>query len=119
LVLEKTECVPNIVVAGGPTVGLRMPSHWVCTALLNAFGGAIAATSANAHGQPSPTTASQVADTLGDSVSLIVEGGLTPTGLDSTVLGWVGGVPTVFRAGGVGRDNLERVLGRRLGESPS
>ena len=110
LILPKTENVPDIVVASGPTVGLRMPSHPLCMKLLDAFGGGVAAPSANRHRNLSPTSAQHVREEFGDSLPLIVDGGHTTIGLESTVLLLVGETPRILRPGAISKDQLEAVL---------
>jgi L-threonylcarbamoyladenylate synthase len=100
-----------LVSAGGPTVGLRVPAHPVARALLRAAGLPVAAPSANPAGAVSPTTAAHVAETLGDRVDLIVDGGRCPVGIESTVLDLSEGVPRLLRPGGVARAALEAELG--------
>ena len=86
LVLPKKAAVPDIVTAGGPTVAVRMPRHPVALALIAAAGVPLAAPSANRSEQLSPTRAEHVAQGLGDAVDLILDGGPTEVGLESTVL---------------------------------
>ena len=86
IVVRKKPTVPDIVTAGGPTVGIRMPNHPVALALLRACGFPLAAPSANRSEQISPTTAEHVAASLGDAVEMILDGGPCAVGLESTVL---------------------------------
>lgn len=111
LVLEKSEAVPDIVTAGGKTVAVRAPSHPVARAILAAFGGPIAAPSANRSTGISPTTSEAVMDELGDRIELIVEGGRCAVGLESTVVDLSVAVPSVLRPGRVSRTEIETALG--------
>jgi L-threonylcarbamoyladenylate synthase len=113
LILPRAENCPlsPLVSAGGPTVGLRVPAHPVALALLKATGLPIAAPSANPAGAVSPTTASHVAEGLGDRVDLILDGGRCRIGLESTVLDLSAGQPRLLRPGGVTRAALEAELG--------
>ncbi len=99
LVLPRSAAVPDLVTAGGPTVGLRMPEHPFALALLAACGGALAVTSANRSGEPSLREAAAVAGALGDAVDLIVDGGPTPGGVASTVVALAADGPRILRAG--------------------
>lgn len=110
LVVKNGERVPPAVVAGGATVGVRVPDSLVCRALVRALGEPIAATSANRSGQPSPRTAQEALAALGDAVELVVDGGACPAGRDSTVIDLTGATPRVLRWGAVGREALERAL---------
>lgn len=111
LVLPKKPVVPDIVTAGLPTVAVRMPAHPVALALIRAAGTPIAAPSANRFGRTSPTTARHVWDDLGNRIDLILDGGATPIGVESTVLDLTRPVPTILRPGGLSREVLESVLG--------
>ena len=112
LILPKTEHVPDIVVANGATVGLRMPSHPMCMQLLDAFGGGVAAPSANRHRSLSPTCAEHVREEFGDTLPMILDGGSTTIGLESTVLLMVGESPTILRPGAISRVQLELALNK-------
>lgn len=108
------------VSAGQPTVALRAPSHPVARALLAAFGGPIAAPSANRSLAVSPTTAEHVLEELEGRVGLILDGGATEVGLESTVLDLSGPVPAILRPGMVLRGQIEAALGGpvRVGSEP-
>jgi L-threonylcarbamoyladenylate synthase len=116
LVLRKRPGCPiaELATAGLDTVAVRVPAHPVAQALLRAAGVPIAAPSANRSGHVSPTTAAHVAADLGDRVTLILDGGPTPLGLESTVVDVTGSAPVVLRLGAVARADLARALGRRI-----
>ncbi len=101
LVLPRAEAVPAIVSAGRETIAVRVPAHPVALALLAAAGRPIAAPSANRHGHVSPTRAIHVAEDLGDGVDLILDGGPTELGIESTVLDLTADPPEILRPGGV------------------
>jgi L-threonylcarbamoyladenylate synthase len=111
LVLPKQAHVPPGVTAGLDTVAVRVPSHPVALALLGAAGLPVAAPSANRFTRVSPTTAEHVARGLGDRVDLIIDGGATPLGIESTVLDLSGTEPALLRLGVIGADELESILG--------
>jgi L-threonylcarbamoyladenylate synthase len=111
LVLPRISAIPDAVTAGLDTVGLRVPSHPVALALLEASGLPIAAPSANRFTELSPTSAAHVERTLGDRVDLIVDGGPATVGIESTVLDISGAVPRLLRPGGISVDALEAVIG--------
>jgi L-threonylcarbamoyladenylate synthase len=114
IVLPRSERVPPIVTAGGPTVALRSPAHPVARALLVAAGIPVAAPSANRSGRISPTTALHVARSLGDRIGLILDGGPCPGGIESTVLDLSGDPPVVLRAGPVTAEQIARALGTEV-----
>lgn len=97
--------------AGLDTLALRVPAHPVAQALLRAFGGPIAAPSANPSGRVTSTRASDVAEELGSKVHLIVDGGACPVGIESTIIDVTGARPVLLRPGGVARDAIEAVVG--------
>jgi L-threonylcarbamoyladenylate synthase len=97
--------------AGLDTVAIRAPAHPVAQALLRGAGRPIAAPSANRSGRVSPTEAGHVVAELGDQVALILDGGRTPVGLESTVLDLTGATPALLRPGGVTLEELAAVLG--------
>jgi L-threonylcarbamoyladenylate synthase len=111
LVVGKKPIIPDIVTAGLPTVGLRIPSHPVALALLQEAGIPIAAPSANRFGQLSPTTAEHVRRGLGRRVEYILDGGPCQVGIESTVIGLTGEKPVLLRPGGVSRSEIENLIG--------
>ncbi|MSU79677.1 MAG: threonylcarbamoyl-AMP synthase [Gemmataceae bacterium] len=111
LVLPKAPCVPDIVTAGGPTVALRIPAHPVALALLRSCGVPIAAPSANRSTELSPTTAEHVQRSLSDRIDLILDGGPTSGGLESTVLDVTTNPPTLLRPGLVTIAEIEAIVG--------
>jgi L-threonylcarbamoyladenylate synthase len=99
--------------AGLSTIGLRMPKHPSTLALLAGFAGPIAAPSANPSGRLSPTRASDVAEELGDAVSVILDGGECPQGIESTIVSVLPDEPVrLLRPGAIGRQPLEALIGR-------
>jgi L-threonylcarbamoyladenylate synthase len=111
LVLPKTGLVPDLVTAGLPTVGVRMPAHPLALDLLRQAGTPVAAPSANLFGQVSPTTAQHVADQLGSRIDYILDGGTCSVGLESTVLDLSGPFPALLRPGGLNREQIEEAIG--------
>ena len=111
LVLRRGRRVPLEATGGLETVALRVPDHPVALALLSAFGGGVAAPSANRFGSVSPTTADHVRAELGDAVDFVLDGGPCQVGVESTIVDVTGEVPSVLRPGGVTREELEAVLG--------
>ncbi len=111
LVLSKQAVVPDCVTAGLETVAVRVPAHPVARALLLACDVPIAAPSANRFGGVSPTTAQHVLDDLGSRIDLILDGGPTTIGVESTVLDVCRTTPKILRPGGVTRESLEAIIG--------
>jgi L-threonylcarbamoyladenylate synthase len=98
------------VTAGGDTVAVRCPDHPVPLALVDAIGAPLAATSANLSGQPSPTSARQVAEQLGGRVPLIIDGGECPGGVPSTVVDLSASPPRLLRDGAISAGELNVLL---------
>ena len=111
LVLPKTSVVPDLVTAGLPTAGLRMPAHPIALTLVRAAGVAVAAPSANRFTEVSPTTAEHVRQSLGGRVDYILDGGPCEVGIESTVLSLADGAPRLLRPGGVSRQQIEDEIG--------
>jgi L-threonylcarbamoyladenylate synthase len=112
LVLPKRDLVPDVVTAGLPTVGVRVPSHPVAHALLQAAEVPVAAPSANLYTALSPTSAEHVERAFGDRVELILDAGPARVGIESTVVDLTGPVPELLRPGSVSLDELRAVVGR-------
>jgi L-threonylcarbamoyladenylate synthase len=113
LVLPRKQTSPLslLVSAGLETVALRVPSNSIAQKMLAAAGRPIAAPSANLSGQVSATTAAHVAADFGERVDLVLDGGATRLGLESTVIGFDGERPVLLRPGAVPREEIERVAG--------
>ncbi|TWT42114.1 Threonylcarbamoyl-AMP synthase [Phycisphaerae bacterium RAS1] len=112
LVVWKPATIPDAVTAGGPTVGLRVPSHAVAAALLRESGRPIAAPSANRAMHLSPTLPEHVLKDLDGRIDLLLDGGPTMGGIESTVVDVTVTPPQVLRPGPVSRAMLEDVIGR-------
>ena len=123
LLVERSSSVSLAVTGGRSTVGLRVPDHPVARELLRAFGGGIAAPSANRFGRVSPTTAAHVVADLGDDVDLVLDGGACRVGVESTIVDLTAQIPVVLRTGVISIDRLEEVLGHvvevHVGAEPS
>jgi L-threonylcarbamoyladenylate synthase len=113
LPLEENAAVHPLVTAGLGTVALRMPRGFAA-GLIAALGRPLAAPSANSSGRISATTAAAVAADLGDRILLIVDGGPTPVGLESTIVKVEGDAVRLLRPGGIAAEEIERVAGRPL-----
>jgi L-threonylcarbamoyladenylate synthase len=111
MILKKGPKAIDAVTGGQETVGLRVPGHPVAQALLRAFGGGIAAPSANRHGRVSPTAAQHVYDDLGMDVDMVLDGGSCAVGIESTIVDLSGEAPAILRPGGVTKEELEEILG--------
>jgi L-threonylcarbamoyladenylate synthase len=110
LILKRSPLAKDFVTGGQDTVGLRVPSHPVAHELLSLFGGPVAAPSANRFGRVSPTTAAHVREDLGTEVDLVLEGGPSEVGIESTIVDLSGGAAVLLRPGAVSREQLEAII---------
>jgi len=111
LVLPKAKQVPTIVTAGLQTVGVRMPAHPIALALIRKTRLPLAAPSANRFTELSPVTAEQVTKGLGTAVDLVIDGGPSNVGIESTVLSLAGSTPILLRPGMITREHIEAIIG--------
>jgi L-threonylcarbamoyladenylate synthase len=114
MVLPRSPQIPDVVAAGGPTVGLRWPNHPFIQAVIRACGFPLAAPSANPSGHVSPTNAEHVRKILGDKIRLIVDGGQSQVGIESTVIDLSVEPPHLLRPGMIHVESLVAVTGQRI-----
>lgn len=110
LILPRGDAIASAVTAGGPTVAIRVPRHPLTLALLRAFGGPVAAPSANRSNHISPTTAQHVRQELGSSVDLVLDGGACEVGIESTVLDLSGPRLRILRPGDITAEQIAAVV---------
>jgi len=114
IVMRKVEGLRSRALAGQNTVALRVPDHDVPRHLVRMLGEPLTGSSANRSGARPPVSAAEVAFSLGEMVSLVIDGGRAPSGEESTVVDVTGAAPVIVREGVVTREELGRVLGREL-----
>ncbi len=114
MVMSRAPNVHDIVTGGQDTVAIRVPSHPMAQQLLTAFGGGIAAPSANRYGKLSPTRAEHVREELGDTVKVILDGGECQIGLESTIVSFEGQAVRLLRPGAVTAAQIRQVVGELL-----
>jgi L-threonylcarbamoyladenylate synthase len=112
LVLKKSKIVPEITTGGLKTVAVRMPKNKIALALIRKSGTPIAAPSANISGRPSPTSAIHVKDDLDGKIKLILDGGSTRIGIESTVIDMTRRIPVILRPGGISKESIENEIGK-------
>ncbi len=112
LILPKTEEVADTITAGKATVGIRMPNHPVTLGLLRGLPFPIAAPSANPSTRVSPTSAEHVASYFGTKIPAILDGGPCQVGLESTIVGFEGETPIIYRKGGISVEVIEAIVGK-------
>ena len=114
IVLKKKDNIPDIVTTGLDTVAIRMPSNPIAVKLIELAGVPVAAPSANLFGRPSPTTAQHVSDDLDGAVDILIDGGRTEIGVESTVIEIVNGEAFILRPGGISVEELSSVIGVKI-----
>lgn len=110
LVLPRRDIVPDVVTGGLDTVAVRMPDHMIALLLIARAGVPIAAPSANISGRPSPTSAKHVISDLQGRIDMIIDGGVTGIGVESTVLDVSSDPPSILRPGGVSVEDLQDLI---------
>lgn len=110
LILKKSKTIPQIATGKQDTVALRMPSNKIALSLIKSLGHPIVAPSANLFGKPSPTMAKHVFDDLNGKIDIIIDGGQTRIGIESTVLDLTSKIPTILRPGGISLSELKKIL---------
>jgi L-threonylcarbamoyladenylate synthase len=119
LILKRQSNVPDAVTGGQDTVGIRMPNHPIALNLLRAFArigsGAVAAPSANKFGRISPTKATHVKSDLGDAVAMVLDGGESEVGIESTIVDLSRGSPVVLRPGAITAEEIEATIHAKTG----
>lgn len=119
MVMPRGEEVSDVTCAGLDTVGVRMPSHPVVQAVIRASGVAFAAPSANLSGKPSPTNAQDTLADMDGRLPLILDGGESAVGVESTVVSVTGEHPVLLRPGYITKEQMEAVLGEEVQVSPA
>ena len=119
MVMPRGEEVSDVSCAGLDTVGVRMPSHPVVQAVIRASGVAFAAPSANLSGKPSPTNAQDTLADMDGRLPLILDGGESAVGVESTVVSVTGEHPVLLRPGYITKEQMETVLGEEVLVSPA
>ena len=117
MILRRSEKAKDFVTGGQPSVGVRVPSHPVARELLETFGKPIAAPSANRFGRVSPTTAAHVREDLGADVDLVLEGGPSEVGIESTIVDLSSGAAVLLRPGKISKYELQGLVELRQAES--
>ncbi len=116
--IAPTCTISDLARAGLDSVGLRVPAHPLAHALLEQTGRPVAAPSANRSGRVSPTDADHVLGDLDGRIDAVLDGGASQVGVESTIVSCLGGVPRLLRPGGVPREAIEGLIGRKLEGGP-
>src|SRR3989475_8374362 len=114
MVMPRAANVHDVITGGQDTIAIRVPAHPMAQQLLTAFGGGIAAPSANRYGRLSPTRAEHVREELGDAVRVILDGGECQIGLESTIVSFEDSSVRLLRPGAVTAAQIRQVAGELL-----
>ncbi len=110
IIFKKSSIIPDIITAGGDSVAIRMPESSIARSLINLSSTPIAAPSANRSGRPSPTSAEHVKEDMLGKIDMIIDGGETGIGLESTVLDLSVEIPIILRPGGISYEDLKTII---------
>lgn len=110
MIFQKTDAVPKETTGGLETVAVRMPSNKIARAFIDAAGGYVAAPSANLSGRPSPTVAKYVIEDMNGRIDMIIDGGISDVGLESTIVDFSEGRPMILRPGYITKEMIEEAL---------
>ncbi|MBP5661171.1 MAG: threonylcarbamoyl-AMP synthase, partial [Lachnospiraceae bacterium] len=110
MIFKKNDTVPRETTGGLDTVAVRMPSNKIAAAMIDAAGGYVAAPSANLSGRPSPTVAKYVIEDMNGRIDMIIDGGDSDVGLESTIVDFTAGEPMILRPGYITKEMLEEAL---------
>ncbi len=111
IILKKREWVPEIMTANGDTVGVRMPALDISLRLIESVGGVLPTTSANISGEKTPRSYNELSDKFKERVDVIVDGGSSPLGTESTIID-MSDCPKILRVGAISIDDIEKVIGK-------
>lgn len=114
LIFDAKDNVSPIMLSNGKTMGIRVPDHDMTLELLRQLEFPLAVTSANLNGQPSPTTAEEVNEQLGDQIEYILDGGPSHHGLESTIVAFENKKPVILRPGAISEDEILTTLNLKL-----
>lgn len=111
LILPKIDSVPSLITAGKDTVGIRIPNHPLTLELLSQLDFPLAAPSANTFGNISPTRPEHVSSYFESTLSMVLDGGPCPKGIESTIVGFEGEEAVIYRLGSISIEDIEEVIG--------
>ncbi|MDX8336444.1 MULTISPECIES: L-threonylcarbamoyladenylate synthase [Cetobacterium] len=112
IILNKKNNVPDIMVSNGLTVGIRIPALKLAQDIIESVGGILPTTSANISGERTPKSYDELNEKFIDRVDLIVDGGETPLGVESTILDLTKDNPTILREGAIKKEEIEKLIGK-------
>lgn len=112
IILNKKENVPGIMVSNGETVGVRIPALKLAQDIIESVGGILPTTSANISGEKTPRSFEELSEKFKERVGVIVDGGKSPLGIESTILDLTKTLPKILREGAIKKETIEKVIGK-------
>lgn len=112
IILNKKDSVPDIMVSGGETVGIRIPALKLAQDIIESVGGILPTTSANISGEKTPKSFEELSENFKERVDVIVDGGKSPLGIESTILDLTKTFPKIIREGAIKKETIEKVIGK-------
>lgn len=112
IILNKKENVPGIMVSNGETVGVRIPALKLAQDIIESVGGVLPTTSANISGEKTPRSFEELSEKFKERVEVIVDGGKSPLGIESTILDLTKTLPKILREGAIKKETIEKVIGK-------
>lgn len=112
IILNKKENVPDIMVSNGETVGVRIPDLKLTQDIIESVGGILPTTSANISGEKTPRSYEELSEKFKERVEVIVDGGKSPLGVESTILDLTKTLPKILREGAIKKETIEKVIGK-------
>lgn len=112
IILEKKDIVPGIMVSNGKTVGVRMPNLDISLEIIEAVGGIMPTTSANISGEKTPRSYEELSEKFKERVEILVDGGKSPLGLESTIIDISTSQIKILREGAIKKEEIEKVIGK-------
>ncbi len=112
VILRKKDYIPEIMVSGGNTIGVRIPNLDLAIKIIDLAGGVLATTSANISGEPSPKSYEELSETIKSKVNLLIDGGECKLGEVSTIIDLTKRVPKILRKGAITTEEIEKIIGK-------
>lgn len=112
IILNKKETVPDIIVSGGKTIGVRIPDLKLAQEIIESIGGILPTTSANISGEKTPRSFEELSEEFKKRVDIVVDGGKSPLGMESTILDLTKTFPKILREGAIKKETIEEVIGK-------
>ena len=112
VILRKKDYIPEIMVSGGNTIGVRIPNLDLAIKIIDLAGGVLATTSANISGEPSPKSYEELSEAIKSKVNLLIDGGKCKLGEVSTIIDLTKKVPKILRKGAITTEEIEKIIGK-------